>query len=216
MSGVTVSISLTKAQQGELYMQHERRHRHSVESADAARSAEGAVMTTEYSIDNGATWHVAVPGQAVNMGTDQLFIVRAVPGSPVAPHDAHHARLTLIRASGDEYLIEAVKLGKLSIHAALAKVVGAAHPGQRSLDRAVRALEGYAESYDMMSRMGDGKVDCNSVKHDISRNMIAAVKRAFAADQQSVTQSDATARHLHDTFRPLADLSGPSVRGETK
>jgi hypothetical protein len=27
MSGVTVSISLTKAQQGELYMQHERRGR---------------------------------------------------------------------------------------------------------------------------------------------------------------------------------------------
>lgn len=50
----------------------------------------------------------------------------ASPAAPVAQDEAHQARLTLIRASGDQELIEAVRHGRVSISAALAKVVGAA------------------------------------------------------------------------------------------
>lgn len=44
---------------------------------------------------------------------------------------------------------------------------------------AVRALEHYADSYDMMTRTGSGTVDTASVAHDIRKNMVDAVRAAL-------------------------------------
>ena len=49
------------------------------------------------------------------------------------------------------------------------------------MDKVIRVLEGYAENYDMMSRIGKtGDVDCKSVAHDIRRNMVDGVRAAIA------------------------------------
>lgn len=49
------------------------------------------------------------------------------------------------------------------------------------LDAACRSLEHYADSYERMGRIGnDGKVECTSVAYDIRRNMVDAVRAAFA------------------------------------
>lgn len=58
----------------------------------------------------------------------------------------------------------------------------AALPDTKGLmDKVIRVLEGYAENYDMMSRIGKtGDVDCKSVAHDIRRNMVDGVCAAIA------------------------------------
>lgn len=58
----------------------------------------------------------------------------------------------------------------------------AALPDAKGLmDKVIRVLEGYAENYDMMSRIGKtGDVDCKSVAHDIRRNMVDGVCAAIA------------------------------------
>lgn len=49
-------------------------------------------------------------------------------------------------------------------------------------EKVIRVLEGYAENYDMMSRIGKtGDVDCRSVAHDIRRNMVDGVRAAIAS-----------------------------------
>ena len=48
-------------------------------------------------------------------------------------------------------------------------------------DKVASVLEGYADNYDMMSRIGKtGDVDCKSVAHDIRRNMVDGVRAAIA------------------------------------
>lgn len=64
---------------------------------------------------------------------------------------------------------------------ALAALVVAAGPDAVLVDKALRVLEGYAENYDMMSRIGKtGDVDCRSVAHDIRRNMVDGVRAALS------------------------------------
>lgn len=51
-------------------------------------------------------------------------------------------------------------------------------------DKVTGVLEGYADNYDMMARVGKtGDADCRSVAHDIRRNMVDAVRAAFAASK---------------------------------
>lgn len=48
-------------------------------------------------------------------------------------------------------------------------------------DKVVSILEGYADNYDMMSRIGKtGDVNCKPVAHDIRRNMVDGVRAAIA------------------------------------
>ena len=48
-------------------------------------------------------------------------------------------------------------------------------------DKVASVLEGYAENYDMMARIGKtGDVDCKSVAHDIRRNMVDGIRAAIA------------------------------------
>lgn len=60
----------------------------------------------------------------------------------------------------------------------------AAHAGA-TLTAAIRMLEGYAESYDSMARMGDrdgnGAVQCRSVARDIRHNMAGWIKERLTA-----------------------------------
>ena len=61
---------------------------------------------------------------------------------------------------------EACTVPVFAVPAALADAKGL-------MDKVTRVLEGYAENYDMMSRIGKtGDVDCKSVAHDIRRNMV--------------------------------------------
>lgn len=130
-------------------------------------------------------WKAAVPVQPV-----------AEPGNPSAEDYSdmlrafffHHAaggyndagRLVPLETAKDklEWIVnEAIQ------HAAPA-AQGDAKDEKLKLDAACRSLEHYADSYERMGRIGnDGKVECASVAHDIRRNMVDAVRAAFAVSK---------------------------------
>lgn len=65
-----------------------------------------------------------------------------------------------------------------------------------TLTDAVRMLEGYADSYDLMARMddpnGNGTVQCRSVAYDIRNNMAGWIKKRLAAPTPVAAAQGAT------------------------
>jgi hypothetical protein len=124
----------------------------------------------------------------------------AVRGEAVAGHDAHFARLALIRASGDEELIEAVKIGRVSISAAVRQVVGAT-PREMAIAQAVRqaCVNTYSpdsSAHDWSEAMAD--INLSNVIRSVS------ARAADAPSEPSVPEAYQW-RHRHAEHMPWAD-----------
>lgn len=86
----------------------------------------------------------------------------------------HHSSTICAARRPNSPVGEACTVPVFAVPAALADAKGL-------MDKVTRVLEGYAENYDMMSRIGKtGDVDCKSVAHDIRRNMVDGVLAVIA------------------------------------
>lgn len=112
---------------------------------------------------------------------------------------------------------------QLELESPVAQQGGGELPQDDLLNKIVSALEGYADSYDLMSRIGRrGDVQSTSVAFDIRRNMVDAVRNAFAQRAASVPAQPTTfdawyhrKTHMSREHAQIAfDAGVASVRGQ--